>query len=102
MWSNRTRLCQNLPSFNLVFFYSSKKDSNIVSCLGLVKCFSTHLKSCSHRLFSLLQSATFTFFVNLKTPSINSTCCYGSPSLNREDVFNCHYEWLVNVPFGIR
>ena len=47
-WVNCSWSSQNLTSLNIFLVNSTKKNTNIVSCLSIIKSFTEHFKSCNN------------------------------------------------------
>src|SRR5574344_769934 len=87
---------KNLSSFDLIFFNTSKKQSNVHSCFCLIKLFVEHFYSSNNSfLWFKTKSKNFKFIIHLYNSSFNSSCCNSSSSFDREDIFYWHKEWFV-------
>src|SRR5574344_2173802 len=82
---------KNLSSFYLVFFNTSKKQSNVHTSFSCIKLFVEHFYSCNNSfLWFSSKSDDFEFFIHLYNSSFNSSSCNSSSSFDREDIFYWH------------
>src|SRR3990167_5330640 len=90
-----SRLRKNLTTLYVIFLNPSKKDSDIVTGLTLIKLFSEHLYSCDNGFSSLFNTNYFYFFVEVHFSSFYSSGNDCSTTFDRKDIFYRHHEWFI-------
>ncbi len=98
----RTWFTQNLTSFDLVSLNTTKKRSDVVTSLSLVKQFTEHLNTCYNSLLGLFFDTNDLYFIRyMKSSTLYSTSSNCSTSCDREYVLYRHQEWLICITLWI-
>ncbi|CAB4591678.1 unannotated protein [freshwater metagenome] len=100
--SNRTRLTQNLTTLNIFLLRSTKKSTNIVASLTLVKKLAEHFHTSAHRFLRITQTNDLYFITSMNTTLLNLASHNSSTTSNREHIFNRHQERLIQFTHRLR
>ena len=99
----RTRLTDNLTSFDLVTVDTTEKKTNVISCHSLIKLLTEHLDTGDNGLLSLLvDSNDFNFIRYVKNSTLYSTGSNSSTSCDGENILNRHKERLISLTSWLR
>ncbi|MPN25203.1 hypothetical protein SDC9_172610 [bioreactor metagenome] len=104
MRSSSSWLSQNLSTLNIVFFNTTEQNTDVIASLTLVELFSKHFDTSHHGRFLLADTDNINWITNFDDTGFDTTRYHGSPTFDREHVFDWHQErlvqithWLVNV-----
>src|SRR5690606_38948279 len=99
---DRTRRCQYLASLDLVLVHAAQQATAVVPGFTSVHALAEHLDARNRRLLVSLETDDLNFLVHLDDPTVDSTRRYRTATLDREYVFDCHQERLVDLAHGLR
>ena len=87
---------KNLSSFDLCSLDTTKKSSDVISSLSLIKKLTEHLDTCYNSLLNVIvDTDDFNFVRYVKCTTLYSTSCNCSTSCDREYVLYWHQERFV-------
>ena len=88
--SNGTRLCEDLSSFDFVSVDATEQSTDVVTGFSLVSLLVEHFKTCDNSLSCRADTDDFDIVTEVSDTTFNSTRSDGTPTGDREDVFNGH------------
>ena len=97
VWSNGTRLAENLTALDVLALNTTKKNTNVVASLAEVHSLTEHLNAGSNRVLSWLNTNDLDWIVELELTTLNTAGSNGTTTRNGHDVLDCHQEWLLVV-----
>ena len=94
---------KNLSTLDLVSLNTTKKCSDVITSLSLIKKFTEHLDTSYNNFTSLLfDTNDLNFLRYVKNTSLNSTSCNCTTSCDGEYVLYRHYERFICVTLWVR
>ena len=97
VWSDSTRLCDHLTTFDLVTLNTTEKQTCVIASLTLVKSLVEGFDTSHHRLLSVAKTNDFNFIVELNDTLLDTTGSNSTTAFDREDILDRHQEWLIKV-----
>ncbi len=90
-----TWLGQNLAALDVFALDTAEQETGVVASLTLVEDLLEHFNTGNDDLLGVADTDDFNFFVNLDDTLLNTAGSNSATTLDREDVFDRHQEWLV-------
>ena len=99
----RTRLADNLTSFDLVTVDTTKKKTNVITSLSLIKSLTEHLDTSYDGLLRLvLDTNDINIIIYMKNTTLYTACSYSTTASDGEDILNRHKERLIHLTHRLR
>ena len=97
VWCQATWLDHNLTALDLLALDTAEEKTGVVACLTLVEILFEGLDAGYYRLLSCLETNNFNCIVDLDDTLLDTASGNCTTTLDREDVFDRHQEWLVKI-----